>query len=65
MEEQSVTTGQSDSLELMFTKFATAKNRKQLNPLKVITNRCYLPKNITEVGTLGLKPPTFKLHVQH
>ena len=41
-------TGQNDSLELMFAKFATAKNRKKLNPLKVSSNRCYLPENNNE-----------------
>ena len=32
----------------MFAKFATAKNRKKLNPLKVSSNRCYLPENNIE-----------------
>ena len=41
-------TGQNDSLELMFAKFATAKNREKLNPLKVSSKRCYLPENNTE-----------------
>ena len=41
-------TGQNDSLELMFAKFATAKNSQKLNPLKVSSNRCYLAKNNTE-----------------
>ena len=29
-------TGQNDSLELMFKKFATAINRKKLNPQKLV-----------------------------
>ena len=33
-------TGQNYSLELMFAKFAIAKNREKLNPLKLISNRC-------------------------
>ena len=33
-------TGQNFSLELMFAKFTTAKNREKLNPLKVSSNRC-------------------------
>ena len=41
--------GQNDSLELIFKKFATAKNRKKLNPLKVSSNRCYLPENNNDV----------------
>ena len=32
-------TGQNDLLELMFAKFATAKNCEKLNPLKVRFNR--------------------------
>ena len=41
-------TGQNDSLELMFAKFATAKNREKLHPLKVSSNGCYLPVNNIE-----------------
>ena len=41
-------TGQNDSLELMFAKFATAKNGEKLNPLEVSSNRCYLPENNTD-----------------
>ena len=32
-------TGQKYSLELMFAKFATAKIAKDLNPLKISSNR--------------------------
>ena len=32
----------------MFAKFATAKNREMLNPLKVSSNGCYLPENNTK-----------------
>ena len=42
-------TGQNHSLELMFAKFATAnKIAKDLNPLKLIANRCKLPENNNE-----------------
>ena len=37
-------TGQNDSLELMFAKFATAKTREKLNPLK-----------FSAIGTICLK----------
>ena len=37
-------TGQNHSLELMFAKFVTAKSREKLNPLKVSSNRCYMPE---------------------
>ena len=40
-------TGQKYSLELIFAKFATAKIARDLNPLKVSPNRCYLPENDT------------------
>ena len=37
-------TGQNGSLELIFAKFATAKNCGRLNPLKVGANRYFVPK---------------------
>ena len=40
-------TEQNYLLELMIMKFATTKIAQNLNPLKVITNRCLLPENIT------------------
>ena len=59
-------TGQKLLLDLMFAKFATAKNREKLNPLKVSSYRCYLPENNTEnvenCSSLGLEPPTFRFH---
>ena len=38
----------SSPLELMYAKFATAKISKDLNPLKISPNRCYLPEYNTE-----------------
>ena len=40
MTKSTYSTGQNVSLELMLAKFATAKNRETLNPLKVSSNRC-------------------------
>ena len=40
-------TGKNYSLELMFAKFATAKIAKNLNPLQLTSNWCYLPENNT------------------
>ena len=42
-------TGQKFSLELMFAKFAAVKIAKDLNPLKIICNRLYMPENNTRV----------------
>ena len=56
--------GQNVSLELMFGKFATTKNREKLNPLKVSSNRCICLKTALErckiVQQLVFKPPTFR-----
>ena len=65
-------TGQNDSLELMFVKFATAKNRKKLNTPKDSRLRCYLSENNTEdmlncstgAPQLGFKPPTFVIQIR-
>ena len=40
--------GQNHSLELMFAKFATAKNCEKIYPLKLISNRIKLLENNTE-----------------
>ena len=57
-------TGQNVSLELMFAKFATTKNREKLNPLKVSSQGRYLQENNTEdvktAPPLGLEPPAFE-----
>ena len=51
-------TGQNGSLELIFAKFATAKNREKLNPLKVSSDRCYVPKyNTAEVIEYAMIAP--------
>ena len=56
--------GQNVSLELMFAKFATTKNREKLNPLKVSSNRCICLKTALEmckiVQQLEFEPPTFR-----
>ena len=55
----------------MLAKFATAKNREMLNPLKVSFNRCNCLKatlNMCKIGLqmfpqLGLQPQTFRFQV--
>ena len=66
-------TGQNDSLELMFVKFAPAKNREKLNPLKVSSDRCYLPENnpkdvkncSVNAPQLRFKPSIHRLQILH
>ena len=61
-------TGQNNSLQLMFAKFATAKNREKFNPLKVTSNGAIRLTTTLRLyksdSLMGLKPPTFDLHVQ-
>ena len=60
--------GQNDSLESMFAKFATAKNREKLNLLKVCTRTCYLPENNTEdvkmCSSIGTRTTDFRILYQ-
>ena len=42
--EKMYPTGQNYSLELMFAKFATAKNCEELNP-HIKFSRCFLPEH--------------------
>ena len=47
----------------MFAKFATAKNRKKLNSLKLNANRCYMPavQNTTISNQLICTPTAIML----
>ena len=60
-------TGQKLLLDLMFAKFATAKNREKLNPLKVPTDAICLKmtlKMCKSAPPLGLELLTFGSYVQ-
>ena len=64
-------TGQKYSLELMFAKFATAKNQEKLNPLtfsssgaiclKTTLEKCILVKRVHSDWDSNLRPQGYKI----
>ena len=49
-------TGQKYSLELMFANFRAVKIAKDLNPLKITSNRLYMPEYNQGVKLLTITP---------